>query len=145
VSEPDLIARARQGDGVAWEALVRQHQEAAFRLAYLFVSDADDAEDVAQEAFIRAFKALDRFDLARPLRPWLLHITANLARNRRRTVGRYLAALRRSVQAAPDPVAHAEDLHTRRQEALVGRRLPANQVAISIRLPNRVVDWLDER
>jgi RNA polymerase sigma-70 factor (ECF subfamily) len=104
VSEPDLITRARRGDGAAWEDLVRQHQEAVFRLAYLLLGDADDAEDAAQEAFIRAFQTLNRFDPSRSLRPWLLRITANLAHNRRRTIGRYLAALQRLVQAAPEPV-----------------------------------------
>jgi RNA polymerase sigma-70 factor (ECF subfamily) len=83
---------------------VQQHQEAVFRLAYLLLGDADEAQDVAQEAFIRAFRALERFDSTRPLRPWLLRITANLARNRRRAVGRYLAALQRALRAEPEPV-----------------------------------------
>jgi RNA polymerase sigma-70 factor (ECF subfamily) len=118
VSESDLITRARRGDGAAWEVLVRQHQEAAFRLAYLLLGDADDAEDVAQEAFIRAFQTLDRFDPSRPLRPWLLRITANLAHNRRRTIGRYLAALQRLVQPVPEPVtvANAPGEHVHQQE-----------------------------
>jgi RNA polymerase sigma-70 factor (ECF subfamily) len=105
VSESDLITRARRGDGAAWEILVRQHQEAVFRLAYLLLGNADDAEDVAQETLIRAFQTLDRFDPNRPLRPWLLRITTNLAHNRRRAVGRYLAAISRLVRAAPDPLA----------------------------------------
>lgn len=105
VSESDLIVRARQGDEVAWEALVREHQQAIFRLAYLLLGDADDAEDVAQEAFIRAFHALARFDATRPVRPWLLSIAANLARNRRRSLGRYLQALTRAGRVEPEPVA----------------------------------------
>ena len=107
--EPDLIARARQGDEASWETLVRQHQEAAFRLAYLLVGDADEAEDVAQEAFIRAYRALERFDAARPFRPWLLSIAANLARNRRRSVGRYWAALNRLLRAEPERITNAPD------------------------------------
>ena len=101
--ESDLIASARQGEGAGWEALVHQHQEAVFRLAYLLVGDADDAQDVAQEAFVRAYRAMDRFDPDRPLRPWLLSITANLARNRRRSVARYLAAAQRLALGAPEP------------------------------------------
>jgi len=54
---------------------------------------------------MRAFQALESFDSTRPLRPWLLRITANVARNRRRAVGRYLAMVQRWFQAAPEPVA----------------------------------------
>lgn len=106
--EPELIASARQGEPAGWEALVAHHQEAVFRLAYLLLGDADDAQDVAQEAFIRAYRALERFDSTRPLRPWLLRITANLARNRRRAMGRYVAALQRAWRAEPEPVVHVE-------------------------------------
>jgi RNA polymerase sigma-70 factor (ECF subfamily) len=115
--EPDLIARARQGDEAAWEALVRQHQEAAFRLAYLLVGDSDEAEDVAQEAFIRAYRALERFDSTRPFRPWLLSIAANLARNRRRSVARYLAALNRVLRAEPERVASVQQASAQHMEA----------------------------
>jgi RNA polymerase sigma-70 factor (ECF subfamily) len=95
----NLIAQARQGDNAAWELLVRQHQEAAFRLAYLLLGDGVEAEEAAQEAFVRAYLALDRFDETRPFRPWLLSIVANLARNRRRSLGRYWAAVQRWWQA----------------------------------------------
>jgi RNA polymerase sigma-70 factor (ECF subfamily) len=101
--EANLITRAQAGDATAYESLVREHQEAAFRLAYLLLGDSGDAEDVAQEAFIRAFKALDRFDVTRAFRPWLLTITANLARNQRRSLGRYWAAVRRLAQGSPAP------------------------------------------
>ena len=100
MAEPDLATRARRGDQAAWDALVREHQQGAFRLAYLFLGNASEAEDVAQEAFVRAYRAFDRFDPARPFRPWLLSIVANLARNRRRSLGRYLAAWRRMTEVA---------------------------------------------
>lgn len=104
MSETNLVIQASQGDGVAWAELVGQHQEAVFRLAYLLLGDADEAKDVAQEAFIRAFRSLHQFDSARPLRPWLLRITTNMVHNRRRAVGRYLAALQRLVRLAPEPL-----------------------------------------
>lgn len=98
-----LVSRALDGDEAAWLALVRCHQEPVFRLAYLMLGKEQDpeaaAQDVAQETFIRAFQKMDQFDRTRPLRPWLLAITANLARNRRRSLGRYWAALRRWWQA----------------------------------------------
>jgi RNA polymerase sigma-70 factor (ECF subfamily) len=96
--EPELIRRARQGESPAWTALMRQHQEPIFRYAYLLIGDADEAEDIAQETFIRAYRALDRFDTQRPMRPWLMRIAANLASNRRRSLGRYFAVLQRAFQ-----------------------------------------------
>lgn len=106
MTEAELITQARQGDGAAWEALLREHQQPAFRLAYLLLGDADDAADTVQDAFIRAYRALDRFDVSRPLRPWLLRITSNLARNRRRSIGRYLNALRRLIIAEPELISN---------------------------------------
>jgi RNA polymerase sigma-70 factor (ECF subfamily) len=101
--EAEWIGRARQGDEAAWEVLVRRYQQPVFRLAYLILRDAGDAEDVAQEAFVRAFLSLHTFDLSRPLRPWLMRITVNLARNRRRSLGRYLANLRRAFEKNAEP------------------------------------------
>lgn len=96
------IESARRGDPAAWEELVRLHQEGVFRFAYLQLEDPEEAADVAQETFLRAFRALHRYDAARPLRPWLLSIAANLARNRRRALGRYAAALQRYVRLDPE-------------------------------------------
>ncbi|MBI3242061.1 MAG: sigma-70 family RNA polymerase sigma factor [Chloroflexi bacterium] len=107
MTDADLIARARRRDEAAWEALAGEHQEAVFRLAYLILGDPADADDVAQEAFIRAYGALDRFDTSRALRPWLLSIAANLARNRLRSAGRYFAALTRFARGV-ETAAHDE-------------------------------------
>ena len=99
--EKELILRAVQGDDEAWVELVRLHQEAVFRLAYLHLSDSAEAEDAAQECFIQAYRNLHRFDSSKPLRPWLLRVVTNLAHNRRRSVGRYWAALQRAAQQQP--------------------------------------------
>lgn len=117
MNEADQILLAQQGHEGAWATLVQQHQELLFRLAYLMLGDADEAADVAQEAFIRAFHALGRFDPARPLRPWLLQIAKNLARNRRRSVRRYLAAVGRWWQASPNQDEEPTAATMRTQEA----------------------------
>jgi RNA polymerase sigma-70 factor (ECF subfamily) len=137
-SEAELIHRARQGDDAAWGALVGAHQEALFRLAYLLLGDADAAADVAQDAFVRAFHALAHFDTTRPLRPWLLRITGNLARNQRRSLGRYWAAVRRWIEAAPPPVTTLGDRTAQEWEAqtlwqAVRRLRPAEQEVIYLR------------
>jgi RNA polymerase sigma-70 factor (ECF subfamily) len=108
LDEATLVRHAANGDAAAWEPVVLAHQEAVFRLSYLLLGDADDADDVAQETFLRAWKYLKRFDAARPLRPWLLSIASNLASNRRRSAGRYLAALTRAFREEPAPV-HVEE------------------------------------
>ena len=109
--ESEWIESARRGDAAAFEELVRQYQEIAFRTAYLVVGDADEARDAAQDGFLRAHGALGRFREGAEFRPWLLRIVANAARNRRRSASRRadlaLRAFRdaASGDAAPSPEA----------------------------------------
>jgi RNA polymerase sigma-70 factor (ECF subfamily) len=99
--EAGLIERARHGDVTAFEELVRMHQTVAFRTAWICSGGADDAEDAAQEGFMKAFAALPRFRPGAPFRPWLLTIVANEARNRRRSANRREAL---ALRASPGPV-----------------------------------------
>ena len=99
--EEELVERARRGDGVAFGALVRDHQELAFRTAYLITRNAADAEDAVQAALAKAYRALPRFRRGAPLRPWLLAIVANEARNRRRSGGRREALALRAAHELP--------------------------------------------
>ncbi len=117
MDESNLIQRATKGDAAAWEPLMLAHQEPVFRLAYLFLGDPDDAEDITQETFLRAYRSLKRFDSTRPLRPWLLSIAANLAKNRHRSAARYLAALTRSFRAEPVDSLDAEQYAAQNQDA----------------------------
>jgi RNA polymerase sigma factor (sigma-70 family) len=102
VEEAELVTRAQRGDGAAFAALVQPHETMAFRVAYVITASAADAEDATQEALVKAWRALGRFRAGEPFRPWLLHIVANEARNRRRSAGR---RLRLALRAAADPVA----------------------------------------
>lgn len=117
VDESTLVRQAANGDAAAWEPLVLEHQQAVFRLCYLLLGDPDDAEDVAQETFLRAWNHLKRFDSTRSLRPWLLSIASNLASNRRRSAGRYLAALTRAFRNEPASSASIEERSTQHMEA----------------------------
>jgi len=87
IEDTELIARARNGDVAAYEDLVRRYQDVAIRTAHLVCPEAD-ADDAVQDAFFKAYAALPRFREGAPLRPWLLRIVANEARNRRRSSGR---------------------------------------------------------
>ena len=73
---------------MAYEELVRRYRDVAVRTATVVGGAADDAEDAAQEAFVKAYAALGRFRAGSPFKPWLLQIVANEARNRRRSAGR---------------------------------------------------------
>lgn len=95
-----LAEKARRGDVGAYERLVHEHQTVAFRAAYTITGDPTEAEDAAQEAFIKAYRALHNFRPGAPFRPWLLAIVANEARNRRRSVGRQTGLALRAAQTA---------------------------------------------
>jgi RNA polymerase sigma factor (sigma-70 family) len=89
--EAQLVARATRGDVDAFQQLVQRHAQIAFRTAYLITRDAADAEEAAQDGFVKAHRALHRFRPGAPFRPWLLRIVANEAHNRRRAAGRRAA------------------------------------------------------
>ena len=109
-----LVERARQGDVNAYEALVQQYQQLAFRVAYQVTGDAAEAEDAAQEAFVNAYYALARFRAGAPFKPWLCRIVANEARNRRTSARRRTVVAERALVAqssgdsAQSPEAAAE-------------------------------------
>ena len=138
--EAELIERARRGDVAAFESLVRAHQDVAFRTAWVASGGTDDAEDAAQEGFMKAFAALPRFRPGAPFRPWLLTIVANEARNRRRSAGRRESlALRapdptdaRSIEASPESVVLIRERRASLLEA-VGRLPDADREVISYR------------
>jgi RNA polymerase sigma factor (sigma-70 family) len=125
--EQELVAAARRGDLVAFGELVRRHQHAALRVAAVAGADAEDA---AQEGFVRAHAALHRFREGEPFRPWLLRIVANTARNRVRSSGRQRAlALRagaRSTIGAEGPA-----------EVVVGREQRDRLLAAMNRLDSK--------
>jgi RNA polymerase sigma-70 factor (ECF subfamily) len=129
-----LVARARAGDVTAYGELVRRHQAAACRLAALVGGVAADAEDVAQEAFVKAFAALPGFRLGSPFRPWMLAIVANEARNRRRATGRRHHHEQRSALLPPVETAASPEAAT------VGAEDRAALLAAVQALPDRQRD-----
>jgi RNA polymerase sigma factor (sigma-70 family) len=125
-----LAKLAKAGDTAAYERLVRTHQAAAFRTAYLITGDASEAEDAAQEAFVKAYRALGRFQAGAPFRPWLLAVVANEAKNRRKAaVRRADLALRagmensrRNVPPSPEATILAAERRAELLHALGGLR-----------------------
>jgi RNA polymerase sigma-70 factor (ECF subfamily) len=86
IDDGELIDDAIAGDHAAYAELVRRYSAIAHRTAVLIAGPAD-AEDAVQDGFIRAFYALPRFRRGAPVKPWLLAIVANAARNKRRAAG----------------------------------------------------------
>ena len=88
VDDEGLIRAAQGGDQAAFGELVRRYQRAVYRVAYGLTRNPSDADDLAQEAFVRAYQAIGRFRVGEPIFPWLARIVTNLAfslfRRRRR-------------------------------------------------------------
>lgn len=109
----------------AYGELVERYREVAFRTAWLITRSSADAEDAAQDAFVKAYYALARFRAGEAFRPWILRIVSNEAKNRRRSAGRRerlalrLADDRGPGGAAPSP--EAAVLGRERRQALVAR------------------------
>jgi RNA polymerase sigma factor (sigma-70 family) len=108
-TDSGLVERARRGDIRAYEELVRRYQDVAFRLAYTILGSAEEAEDAAQEGFVRAYHALGRFRRGAPVRPWLLTIVANAARTRRATSARRPTLTLQAVATAADDSARSPE------------------------------------
>ncbi len=80
-TDSTLIRRTQQGDTAAFGLLMQRYQTAVFNTAYRLMGRRQDAEDATQEAFLRAYRALDRFDLKRPFAPWIKRIAVNVCLN----------------------------------------------------------------
>lgn len=126
--ERRLVREAQDGSGAAMARLYSLHWRGAYRAAYLVVHDAAAAEDIAQDAFLAAVDALDRFDRRRPFRPWLHRIVVNRALDWARR-----EALRRRVDGAEsvfEPLPPPEEIGGEMIAAL--RELPAEQRAVVV-------------
>jgi len=128
--ERELARRVLQGDRQAYGELMRHHQQAVFNVAYRLCGDAHEAEDAAQETFIRAYRFFEKYDLDRPLGPWLKRIAANVCLNR--------LEARRPASALDDETAATSADSTPEPEAqVIARQHDARLRAELARLPPR--------
>ena len=103
-SDHDLIAAAQSGDTAAFGRLVEIHQQRVFRTARAILGNDADAQDAAQEAFLRAFRHLESFDPKRDLAAWLYRITVNVCRDVvRRRPGQGTGKIDTDALATRDP------------------------------------------
>ena len=131
LEDAELVGLAKEGDVRAYEELVERYRDLAYRTAWLVTRSRTEAEDAAQEAFVKAYFALSRFRSDAPFRPWILRIVANEARNRSRSARRQEALAVRAAMADPGGVAPSPEAAALAQE--------------DVELVVRALERLDER
>jgi RNA polymerase sigma-70 factor (ECF subfamily) len=158
-----LIERCLAGDQDAWNQIVRQHWRKVFNLAYKFVGRHDEAEDLAQDVFLKIFKALHTFDRRANFQTWLISISRNLCIDHYRSVRKERETMARDVDASQltppsrdrSPLGELEHLDLRQRirdalaelpptlrEAVVLRDLQEfsyQEIATQLRLPEGTV------
>jgi RNA polymerase sigma-70 factor, ECF subfamily len=134
-----LVDRARTGDEAALDSIVARHYQAVYEVAYRILGEPDAAADAAQDAFVKAIRALSSFRKEASLRTWLLRIAANTARSAgRNTTSRREVVLEpgvREVGGGPDPEYEAMTRAEADRAAAALQQLPEKQrLAVSLRI-----------
>jgi RNA polymerase sigma-70 factor (ECF subfamily) len=100
-----LVEQVRRGDETAYAELVARHQQRLYRVAYRITGRHEEALDVTQEVFLKAYRKLGGWQPRAPFGAWLLRLTVNQAIDHRRRAGRQPAERAVALDAAPEPVA----------------------------------------
>ena len=140
--EAGLLRAAQAGDQGAFTELVRRYERAVYRVAYALSRNASDADDLAQETFVRAYQAIGRFRVGEPLFPWLARIATNQAislfRRRKRRPETPIEPLIEAGQqwgVEDDPAQSVEEDERRRHlEAAFGELTPEHQAVLALRV-----------
>src|SRR6476660_2334835 len=138
-----VLARAQQGDGDAFRALVERHSRTVFRLAFRMTGNEQDAEDVVQESFLRAYRQLGRFESRANFGTWLYRIVANCSVDLMRAKqARHDQTRSESLDEAselpagdlpgPERLARSSEIAARVQDALAGLS-PLERAAFTLR------------
>lgn len=142
-ADSDLIARAAAGDASAFQSLVERHRSMVYRVAYQFAGNHHDAEDIAQEVFIKVYRSLDRFRQDSLLTSWMYRIVMNACIDHRRRHASAGAApfgeeaelkMLNTPEESPDPEdrAYAGELGEV-LEAEIGRLPPGQRIVFVMR------------
>jgi RNA polymerase sigma-70 factor, ECF subfamily len=135
MADSDLVSRAAGGDASAFQALVERHRSMVYRVAYQFAGNHYDAEDIAQEVFIKVYRSLERFRQDAQLTSWLYRIVMNACIDHRRRRGSSSAQLNEEAEQrllnmpeeaqGPEDRAYAGELGTVLESEIA--RLPDGQ------------------
>jgi RNA polymerase sigma-70 factor (ECF subfamily) len=139
VSDPELVERARRGDHAAFGALVDRHRTSVFRAALAALGAPEDAEEVAQEAFVAAYRHLQDFREDASFKTWLLSIAWRKALTRRRNVR---SLLRRFVQPPEDTEWQVPGTGPSQEQAVIDRELHGHVRSEIARLAPKLRDAL---
>jgi RNA polymerase sigma-70 factor (ECF subfamily) len=128
VADEDLVARIATGDGCALDILIRRHEGSALQVAFRFLGDRAEAEEIVQETFLRVYRNAHKYRPAAPFRAWMFRILTNLCRDSKK---RAKPVYSDELVEMPDPVAGPEQSLDRKQReraiALAILALPVNQ------------------
>jgi len=131
--EAAIVERVRRGDRDAFGILVDRYAEQARGVAYGYLRQVEDAEDLVQDAFVRALERLDRLAPGSPFGPWFYRLLVNAALNRRKYLGRRaMANLPASVEAPDSPQSDSERAQLRRRLAGALNRLPPDLQTVMV-------------
>ncbi len=133
-SDRQLVARTRGGEANAFGELVRRYQTSVYNVCYRLLGDPQEAEDLAQEAFLRAYRRLGSYDDQRPFGPWMRRVAANLSLNALQGRKATLSLQEELDQTPEEPSDAPEPSATRKEEVERVRRallrLPAHYRAV---------------
>lgn len=145
-SDHELIVAAIAGDAASFGRLVGRYQRDAVRIAAMALGSGADADDVAQDAFVKVHHALPTFDLTAPFKPWLYRIVVNTARTRQRS-GARRAKLRMKVALSGGPEASATDEDPADVAVLLDRRQQVVEAINQLSPDDRLIltyRWFDQ-
>lgn len=141
-SQADLVSRCLEGDGAAWDTLVRAYWRRVFNIAYKFVARFDEAEDLTQEIFVKLFRALPTYDRRASFETWLTRVSRNLCidhyRRRRREEERFTDEIDPDALELEELVSRPDATLEQREEVAIVRQAlaklpPTYREAVTLR------------
>lgn len=139
-TDAELVAATLEGDSQAFEEIVARHQKLVFNIIYHYLGRRGEAEDLAQEVFLRLFSALENFDSGRPLQPWISRITVNCCLDELRKARHRRLALFSDLSEDEE-----KGIEYRFERFVEGNILTAEQTQESFELLQRVMDKLRKK